>query len=69
MTAASESPAATKARFLAELASEGIVLPPDQADMAAAEFLLLDRHIRLIRTALAADATLPLGFAPLPATT
>ena len=68
MSTASETPAAMKARFLARLAMEGIVLPPDQADAAAADFVVLDRHIRLIRTALAADASLPLGFAPPPGT-
>ena len=65
MTAA-DTPDAIKARFLARLATEGIVLPPDQADAAAADFLVLDRQIRLIRTVLAAGAPLPLGFTPPP---
>lgn len=66
MTTASETPAAIKARFLARLAAEGIFPPADQADAAAADFLVLDRHLRLIRTALAVDASLPLGFTPPP---
>ncbi len=71
MTAtATETPdeAAVKARFLARLAAEGIVLPPDQADAAALDFLVLDRQMRLIRAAIAPDAPLPLGFAPPPGT-
>lgn len=68
MTTAPETAAAVKARFLAGLAADGIVLPPDQADAAAADFLVLDRHIQLIRGALAADAPLPLGVVPLPGT-
>ena len=61
-----DTPAAIKAAFLARLSAEGILLPPDEADAAAADFLVLDRHIRLIRAVLAPDAALPLGFSPPP---
>ena len=55
---------AVKARFLADLAAAGIVLPPDRADAAASDFLVLHRQMKLIRDALPAGAPLPLGFAP-----
>jgi hypothetical protein len=54
--------AAVKASFLARLAAEGIVLPPNQASVAAADFLALHRQMRLIRASVAPDAPLPLGF-------
>jgi len=66
MTRASDISVAIKVGFLTILADDGIALPPEQADAAAAEFLVLDRHMQLIRGALAMDAGLPLGFAPPP---
>ncbi len=56
--------AASKARFLAELAAAGIVLPPDRAEAADSDYLALQRQMRLIRAACASDTALPLGFAP-----
>lgn len=56
--------AALKTRFLAELASTGIVLPPDRAEAAASDYLALNRQIRLIRAACPTHAALPLDFTP-----
>jgi len=56
--------AAVQAGFLARLAADGIVLPPDQAAAAAADFLALHQQMRLIRASVAPDAPLPLGFVP-----
>lgn len=55
---------ALKARFLADLAEAGIVLPADDWDAVASDFLVLHRQIELVRDALPAEAPLPLGFAP-----
>ncbi len=54
---------AVRARFLADLAAAGISLPPGRAE-AATDFLALHRQVRLVRAACAAQAPLPLGFAP-----
>ena len=56
--------AAVRARFLADLAAAGINLPPGRAEAAASDFLTLHRQARLVRAACAAQAPLPLGFAP-----
>lgn len=56
--------AALKARFLAELAAAGIVLPPDRAEASASDYLALNRQMRLIRAVCPTHAALPLGFTP-----
>ena len=58
--------AALRTRFLAELAAAGIVLPPDRAEAAASDYLVLKRQMRLIHAACPPDAALPLGFTPAP---
>lgn len=57
--------AGIKARFLVELAMEGILLPPERAEAAASDFLALHQQIRLIRTVSPPDATFPLTFSPM----
>jgi hypothetical protein len=54
---------AVSAAFLSALARAGITLPPDRAEAAVADVLVLNRQILLIRAACPTGAALPLAFA------